>query len=187
VALDAMARTRPHDLSNAVAAAAVAASVGATPVGMAGALAGFAGLPHRVQLVANLGGVGWYDDSKATTPASVLAAVAGFDSVILIAGGRNKGLDLGALASTVPPVRAVVAIGEAGAEVEAAFAGLVPVEVSRTMAAAVSAARRLARPGDAVLLSPGCASFDWYGSYGERGDDFAALVVAQSGIGGGER
>jgi UDP-N-acetylmuramoylalanine--D-glutamate ligase len=116
----------------------------------------------------------------------VLAAVAGFPSVVLIAGGRNKGLDLTALARAVPPVRAVVAIGEAGAEVEAAFSGLVPVEAASTMAEAVAAAGRLARPGDVVLLSPGCASFDWYRSYAERGDDFAALVEAQLGGGGSE-
>ena len=97
----------------------------------------------------------WYDDSKATTPASVLAAVAGFSSVVLIAGGRNKGLDLAALRATVPPVRAVVAIGEAAGDVGAAFAGLAPVTTATSMDAAVDAAARLAIDGDAVLLSPG--------------------------------
>jgi UDP-N-acetylmuramoylalanine--D-glutamate ligase len=121
--------------------------------------------------------VRWYDDSKATTPASVLAAVAGFSSVVLIAGGRNKGLDLGALVATVPPVRAVIAIGEAAREVEAVFAGLVPVGPADSMRAAVRGAARLSRPGDAVLLSPGCASFDWYTSYAARGEDFAAIVT----------
>jgi UDP-N-acetylmuramoylalanine--D-glutamate ligase len=109
----------------------------------------------------------------------VAAAVAGFPSVVLIAGGRNKGLDLGALADTVPPVHAVVAIGEAAGEVAAAFARLgerSPVATAECMDAAVAAAAELARPGDAVVLSPGCASFDWYHSYGERGDHFAALV-----------
>jgi UDP-N-acetylmuramoylalanine--D-glutamate ligase len=133
-------------------------------------------LPHRVSLVGTARGIGWYDDSKATTPASVLAAVAGFDSVVLIAGGKNKGLDLGALASTVPPVRAVIAIGESAHEVVDAFKEVVPVTVASTMAEAVGAAASYAEHGDAVLLSPGCASFDWYGSYAERGDDFAALV-----------
>jgi UDP-N-acetylmuramoylalanine--D-glutamate ligase len=120
--------------------------------------------------------VSWYDDSKATTPASVLAAVTGFESVVLIAGGRNKGLDLGVLAATVPPVRAAVAIGESAGEVGEALAGLVPLETAATMAEAVRAAARLAEPGDAVLLSPGCASFDWYPSYAARGDDFVATV-----------
>jgi UDP-N-acetylmuramoylalanine--D-glutamate ligase len=183
--LQAMARTLPHDLANAAAAAAVAAAAGATPAGTGEALTAFEGLAHRIQLVAEGGGVQWFDDSKATTPASVLAAVAGFESVLLIAGGRNKGLDLGVLATTAPPVRAVVAIGEAGPEVEAAFAGVVPVETAGTMAEAVAAAGRLAVAGDVVLLSPGCASFDWYRSYAERGNDFAALVVAQLASGGG--
>jgi UDP-N-acetylmuramoylalanine--D-glutamate ligase len=102
--------------------------------------------------------------------------VAGFSSVVLIAGGRNKGLDLTALSASVPPVRAVVAIGEAAADVAAAFAGRTPVRRAASMSEAVAAAGALAGPGDAVVLSPGCASFDWYSSYGERGRHFAALV-----------
>jgi UDP-N-acetylmuramoylalanine--D-glutamate ligase len=129
-----------------------------------------------VSFVAQSDGVDWYDDSKATTPASVLAAVSGFASVVLIAGGRNKGLDLGVLAAAVPPVRAVVAIGEAAEEIEEAFEGKVPVMTAPSMQAAVDAAMDLARAGDAVLLSPGCASFDWYSSYAARGDDFGAIV-----------
>ena len=104
------------------------------------------------------------------------AGVRGFSSVVLIAGGRNKGLDLGALASTVPPVRAVVAVGEAAPEVAKAFAGHAVVRRAESMGAAVETASSLALPGDAVVLSPGCASFDWYASYAERGDDFSALV-----------
>jgi UDP-N-acetylmuramoylalanine--D-glutamate ligase len=169
-------RAFPHDVANALAAAAVARSAGAPARACRAALAAASLLPHRVSLIGERGGVRWYDDSKATTPASVIAAVAGFDSVVLIAGGRNKGLDLGSLAATVPPVRAAVAIGEAAREVQDALAGLVPVEVAPSMAEAVSTAGRLARPGDAVLLSPGCASFDWYPSYAARGDDFAAIV-----------
>jgi UDP-N-acetylmuramoylalanine--D-glutamate ligase len=107
----------------------------------------------------------------------VLAAVAGFASVVLIAGGRNKGLDLGALAATVPPVRAVVAIGEVAGDLQTVFTPLVPVTAASSMEAAVDAAARLARAGDAVLLSPGCASFDWYTSYAARGDHFASIVA----------
>jgi UDP-N-acetylmuramoylalanine--D-glutamate ligase len=169
-------RSLPHDVSNALAAAAVALEAGATLEGCRGALGGAPLLPHRVALVASVGGVAWYDDSKATTPASVVAAVAGFDSVVLIAGGRNKGLDLGALASTAPPVKAVVAIGDSAEEVAAAFKERVPVTVAGNMDEAVIAAAAYASPGDSVLLSPGCASFDWYGSYAERGDHFARLV-----------
>ena len=169
-------RSLPHDISNSLAAAAVAMSAGASPEACRSALARTGPLPHRVSLVAEAGGVGWYDDSKATTPASVLAAVAGFESVVLIAGGRNKGLDLGVLTGGVPPIRAVVGIGEAAGEVAAALGSLVPVTTAASMEAAVAAAAAEAGPGDAVLLSPGCASFDWYRSYAERGDHFAAAV-----------
>lgn len=179
VGVGELPRALPLDLANALAAAAVALAAGATVEGCRAALRQFLGLPHRIELVADFGDVRWYDDSKATTPASVLAALAGFGSVVLIAGGRNKGLDLGPLGRAVPPVRSVVAIGDAAKEIEAAFAGQVPVVVVDSMAAAVRAAADAAEPGDAVLLSPGCTSFDWYRSYAERGDDFAALVAAR--------
>jgi UDP-N-acetylmuramoylalanine--D-glutamate ligase len=100
-----------------------------------------------------------------------------FPSVVLIAGGRNKGLDLQALAGAADHVRAVVAIGDAADEVAAAFAGVRPTVTARSMGDAVAAASELARPGDAVLLSPACASFDWYTDYGARGDDFARIVT----------
>jgi UDP-N-acetylmuramoylalanine--D-glutamate ligase len=177
ITVDDLPRALPHDRANALAAAAVGLSAGATLEGCQNGLAGAALLPHRVSLVGESGGVRWFDDSKATTPASVLAAVAGFPSVILIAGGRNKGLDLTALAATVPPVRAVVAIGEAAADLQATFADLVPVTAADSMDAAVHAAAAVARDGDAVLLSPGCASFDWYPSYAARGDHFASIVT----------
>jgi UDP-N-acetylmuramoylalanine--D-glutamate ligase len=109
----------------------------------------------------------------------VIAAVAGFDRVVLIAGGRNKGLDLGALGGVASHVVGVVGIGEAGPEVVAAFDGVtpaVPTTLASSMAEAVAAAAAMATAGDAVLLSPGCASFDWYENYGQRGDDFAARV-----------
>jgi UDP-N-acetylmuramoylalanine--D-glutamate ligase len=120
--------------------------------------------------------VRYYDDSKATDPHATVAALRSFESAVLIAGGRNKGLDLSVLAEEVAHVRAVVAIGESAPEIEAAFTGLVPVSTATSMDAAVAAARAAARPGDAVVLSPGCASFDWYRNYGERGDDFARAV-----------
>ena len=173
-----LVRDLPHDLANALAALAVARAAGASPEGCVAALRGARPLPHRVELVAEDGGVRWYDDSKATTPASVLAAVAGFGSVVLIAGGRNKGLDLGVLIAGVPPVHHAVAIGDAADEVIAALGDLVEVARATTMAEAVAAAASVARPGDAVVLSPGCASFDWYRSYAERGDDFAHHVRA---------
>ena len=105
-------RTLPHDLTNASAAAATAFAAGATLTGIREALSAFRGLAHRVELVAEAQGVRWYDDSKATAPHATVAAVAGFESVVLIAGGRNKGLDLGAMAAVSERLRAVVAIGD---------------------------------------------------------------------------
>jgi UDP-N-acetylmuramoylalanine--D-glutamate ligase len=171
-----LSRSLPHDLSNALAAAAAALAAGASLDGVRGALTEWRGFPHRVTLVGESGGVRWYDDSKATNPHAALAALRGFDSVVLIAGGRNKGVALSSLAEGADRVRAVVAIGEAGPEVEAAFSGVRPVTVASSMSAAVRAAADAAQPGDSVLLSPGCASFDWYRSYAERGDDFRRAV-----------
>jgi UDP-N-acetylmuramoylalanine--D-glutamate ligase len=123
--------------------------------------------------------VAYYDDSKATTPHAALAAIRSFEHVVLLAGGRNKGLDLSSLATAPERIRAVVAMGDAADEVAAAFAGACPVVTATSMDDAVAAARSLARTGDTVLLSPGCASFDWYSSYAARGDDFARAVRAQ--------
>ncbi len=175
-------RGLPHDVANALAATAAAEAVGVSLDASRAALATFDGLPHRLQLVLDAGGVRYYDDSKATTPASVLAALRGFDSVVLIAGGRNKGLDLGALRQEVHRLRAVVAIGEASSAVASAFEDAVPVIRAGSMEAAVDAARAAARAGDVVVLSPGCASFDWYRSYAERGEDFVAAVRRQEAI-----
>jgi len=169
-------RSLPHDVANALAAAATSLEAGATLDGVRGVLSSFRGLPHRVAFVIEADGIRWYDDSKATAPHATAAAVAGFEHVVLIAGGRNKGLDLSALADTADHVRAVVAIGESAPDVIAAFRQRVPVTEAASMDEAVAAARRAARAGDAVLLSPGCASFDWYHSYAERGDDFVRAV-----------
>jgi UDP-N-acetylmuramoylalanine--D-glutamate ligase len=175
-AVDELPRHLPYELANALAASATAMAAGASVADCRSVLTSFTGLPHRVALIGDARGVRYYDDSKATTPASVLAALEGFESVVLIAGGRNKGLDLGVLSQAAGRVRAVVAIGDAAPEVAAAFDSACPVTVAQSMDAAVDAAASLAQPGDAVLLSPGCASFDWYRSYGERGDDFARAV-----------
>jgi UDP-N-acetylmuramoylalanine--D-glutamate ligase len=168
----------PHDIANALAAAAAALAVGADVDAVAHTLDGFTGLAHRVQLVGEHDGVRWYDDSKATNPHATASALAGFEHAVLIAGGRNKGLDLGGLRVHAAQLRAVVAIGEAADEVEAAFSGAVPVTRADSMRDAVRAAAAHARPGDAVVLSPACASFDWYESYAARGDDFAREVSA---------
>lgn len=178
VAVHELTRGLPHDQANALAAAATALAAGATVEGIRTALRSHVGLPHRVELVGEGGGVTWYDDSKATAPHATVAALSGFEGAVLIAGGRNKGLDLRELAAVAPHLRAVVAIGEATDEVVAAFRGKVPVSTARSMDDAVAAAAAVAEPGSAVLLSPGCASFDWYASYAARGDDFQRAVRA---------
>src|SRR6185436_5615457 len=164
--------------------AAAAADLGVTEDALTAVLGSFSGLPHRVTPVGQSGGVTFVDDSKATNPHAALAALAGFDSVVLLAGGRNKGLDLGVLRQEAGRIRAVVAIGEAAAEVEASFAGLRPVRRAGSMAEAVRIGAELAEPGDTVLLSPACASFDWYTGYAARGDDFAREVAALCSSGG---
>jgi len=173
-----LTRSLPHDCANALAATATALAAGASIDGVRTALRAFRSLPHRVELVGEAGGVRWYDDSKATAPHATVAALSGFSSAVLIAGGRNKGLDLRELAQLAPHLRAVVAIGEAASEIEGAFRGSVDTVVAGSMDDAVVAAAALARPGDAVVLSPACASFDWYRSYGARGDDFQRAVHA---------
>ena len=177
-AVGEMWRQLPHDQTNALAAAAAVLEIGKGNVdAVAEALKQFAGVPHRIEAIGTAGGVSWFNDSKATTPHAAAAAIAGFESVVLIAGGRNKDLDLTAMRSP-GRVRAVVAIGEAGPEIEKVFAADCPVRHANSMADAVQVAAEVARPGDVVLLSPGCASFDWYptGGYGARGDDFRDLV-----------
>ncbi|MGD9996655.1 MAG: UDP-N-acetylmuramoyl-L-alanine--D-glutamate ligase [Ilumatobacteraceae bacterium] len=178
-AASSLPRTFPHDITNALAAIAACVEPGlVAPDRVDEGLAAFRVPPHRIEPVGTVHGVEWFNDSKATSPHAALTAIRSFDSIVLIAGGRNKGLDLSSLATEAARIRAVVAIGEAADEVERAFDHVRPVERATSMADAVAAAERLARPGDVVLLSPACASFDWYpsGGYPARGDDFRALV-----------
>ncbi len=179
--IDQIARRQPHDLANAAAAAATALAAGASVDAIAETLQSFAGLEHRVEFVGEAEGVRWFNDSKATVPHATLAAVGGFDSVVLIAGGRNKGLEMSLLADAVPPVRAVVATGDAADEVAEVFSSLVEVTRADSMNEAIEHAAAAARTGDVVLLSPACTSFDWYPNYGARGDDFRALVLSRIG------
>lgn len=180
VLIDRLARRRPHDLSNAACAAATAMAAGATLEGVVTALEAFDGLPHRLAPVGVWDGVSWFNDSKATVPQATLAAVGGFESVVLIAGGRNKGLDMSELATTAPPVHTVIATGEAADEIASVFGSTEAVVVRATsMADAINLAAQASKPGDTVLLSPACTSFDWYDSYGQRGDDFVSLVTAK--------
>ncbi|MEY2581800.1 MAG: UDP-N-acetylmuramoylalanine--D-glutamate ligase [Ilumatobacteraceae bacterium] len=174
-----MTRDLPHDVTNALAAAAIAVESGlASAAAVAEALATFEHPPHRIEPLGEFGGARWYNDSKATTPHAAITAIRGFTKVVLLAGGRNKGLDLAGLADEHARVKAVVALGEAAPIIREAFAPWCEVVEVASMQAAVGAAARLAHAGDTVLLSPGCASFDWYpdGGYPARGDDFKRLV-----------
>ncbi|HAQ24204.1 MAG TPA: UDP-N-acetylmuramoyl-L-alanine--D-glutamate ligase [Acidimicrobiaceae bacterium] len=179
VAIGDLPRALPHDLANALAAIALAIRSGADPDSCRASLVQFSGLDHRITFVAEVAGVRYVDDSKATTPHATLTAMSGLPGAVLIAGGRNKGLSLMSLAAARP--RAVVAIGESADEIVAAFAGQCPVEVADSMESAVVAAGRFASGRGSVLLSPACSSFDWYDSYVERGLDFQRIVASLDG------
>ncbi len=176
VAVEELPRQFDHDITNTLVAAALALELGGSVDGVRDAARNHRVLPHRMELVAELDGVRWWNDSKATVPHAVVTAVRALDSVVLIAGGRNKDLDLGELSPVLDTTRAVVAIGEAAPELVEALGET--VVVAESMADAVDRARHLAQVGDDVLLSPGCASFDWYSTYAERGDDFRRCVHA---------
>ena len=168
-----------HNALNALAALALVSSVAKVTPGMLAALAAFRGLPHRMQRIADERGVLFVNDSKATTVAATEAALAGIGRpVILIAGGDGKGQSFAALKPAVDRAcRAVLLIGRDAALVERGLAGSkAAIEACGTLAKAVARAFEIARPGDAVLLSPACASLDQFGSFGERGACFAALV-----------
>jgi UDP-N-acetylmuramoylalanine--D-glutamate ligase len=163
-------------LEDALAASAAALEYGVAPDAVVRALRGFRPLAHRLQLVTEVGGVAYVDDSKATNPHAALSAVRGMRDVVLIAGGRSKGIDLTPLRNVVPPVIAVIAVGEARQQLAAIFEGVVPVEIATDMEDAVRRAARHSVPGGSVLLSPGCASLDMYESYAARGEHFVRAV-----------
>jgi UDP-N-acetylmuramoylalanine--D-glutamate ligase len=170
-----------HNLSNALAACALARALGVPHASLAAGLASFRGLPHRLQRVRERRGVHWYDDSKGTNVGAALAALRGLGRpVVLIAGGDGKGQDFGPLAPAVKAhARAALLIGRDAPLIERALAASgVPLEHCATLEDAVSRAERIARDGDAVLLSPACASFDMFRDYRHRGDAFAAAVRA---------
>jgi UDP-N-acetylmuramoylalanine--D-glutamate ligase len=168
-----------HNAANALAAHALACAVGASDEVLARALRSFLGLPHRMQRVAEHGGVLFLDDSKGTNVGATVAALAGMrQPVVLIAGGDGKGQDFTPLAPAVKQrARAVVLIGRDAERVARAIASSgVPIERAAGMEEAVAAAFRASRKGDAVLLSPACASFDMFRNYAHRGEVFAAAV-----------
>ncbi|HYY43904.1 MAG TPA: UDP-N-acetylmuramoyl-L-alanine--D-glutamate ligase, partial [Actinomycetota bacterium] len=168
-------------LEDVAAAAAAAIAYGVDVGEVAAAVRGFRPLAHRLELIAELSEVSFFDDSKATNPHATTAAVQGTEDVVLIAGGRSKGMDLSVLAKVVPPVRAVVAMGEAADEVVKVFDGLVDVRRASNMEEAVAHAYDMAKGRGSVLLSPGCASLDMYESYAARGEHFARCVRQLAG------
>jgi len=176
-----------HNQQNAVAAASVASACGVTPEALAAAVESFAGAPHRLEHVATLDGTDYYNDSIATTPERTLAGIRSFQQpLVLLLGGRDKHLPLEELAreSASGGCRAVILFGESAPKLEAALreeaagAGAKSTRFVRvaSLAEAVDAARRYARPGDAVLLSPACTSFDAYDNFERRGEHFRSLV-----------
>jgi UDP-N-acetylmuramoylalanine--D-glutamate ligase len=177
---DAVRLRGAHNLENAMAAAAVALARGIAAGPVRAALAGFAGVEHRLEEVARVGEVLYVDDSKATNVASAVVGIRSFPGgVHAILGGRGKGEDYGPLAVAVSErCRAAYLVGEEAARLAAALDGVpVPVRRCGDLERAVAAARAAAAPGDVVLLSPACASYDQYRSFVERGDHFKTLVA----------
>ena len=168
---------------NLLAALLAARAVGADPRRALGALAGFSPPPHRAEPVLERDQVLWIDDSKATNPGAAQATLQHLRRpVIWIAGGRDKGLSFDSLCRTaLGGTRAALLIGECAQRIAEAIAGRVPVvEQSGNLEKAVERARALAQPGDVVLLSPACASFDQFASFAERGARFRSLVEARA-------
>lgn len=177
-AVAAMRRSLPHDITNALAAAALVLETGlATPAAIESALGEFTGPPHRIEHVGTWNDVAWYNDSKATTPHAAAAAIGSFDRIVLIAGGYDKHVDLAPMAVDARRCDAVIALGATASAIVAAFDGVARREVVADLAEAVGLAQRLSTPGATVLLSPGCASFDQFSSFEDRGDRFRALVL----------
>jgi len=173
-----------HNAANALAALALCRGIGLDYAPLLQALREFRGLPHRVQWVADIDGVGYYDDSKGTNVGATCAALAGLQKrVVLIAGGDGKGQDFTPLRDPVSQhARAVVLIGRDGPKIANALAHTaVPLAEAVTLEEAVSRSRTLAEPGDAVLLSPACASFDMFRNYEHRAQVFVDAVKAMEG------
>jgi UDP-N-acetylmuramoylalanine--D-glutamate ligase len=169
-----------HNASNALASLALGEALGLPMPAMLEELATFAGLPHRSQWVADVHGVTYINDSKGTNVGATVAALDGLaQKSVLIAGGDGKGQDFSPLAAPVSRwCRAVMLIGRDAPLLREALADTnVPLHDHATLEAATHAATRLAEPGDAVLLSPACASFDMFKSYVHRADAFRLAVT----------
>src|SRR6266700_1642212 len=167
-----------HNVANALAAALAVRQAGVTPSAIGEGLRSFRALPHRLEPVREVGGVRWINDSTATNIASTVVAVEAMDRpFVLLLGGRHKGEPYTRLAPLLTVrCRRVIAYGESGVLIERDLSGHVPLERGTTFEDVVARARRAARPGDAVLLSPACSSYDMFKNYEERGAIFRKLV-----------
>ncbi|MBA2650897.1 MAG: UDP-N-acetylmuramoyl-L-alanine--D-glutamate ligase [Tatlockia sp.] len=171
-----------HNWQNALAACALAKAAGINRQAMVKVLETFSGLPHRCHWLKNLDGVDWINDSKGTNIGAAISAISGIGGsmqgkIVLIAGGIGKGADFTELRKPVAEyVRSVVLIGEDADKIEDALAEVVPVLRAASLDNAVKLAKAQAKPGDVVLLSPACASFDMFRDFNHRGDSFAHLV-----------
>jgi UDP-N-acetylmuramoylalanine--D-glutamate ligase len=167
-----------HNVANALAALLAVASVGVAPERLVSGLRSFRSIPHRVEPVRDVGGVLWINDSKSTNITSTEVAIAALDRpFVLLLGGRHKGEPYTRLAPLLRDrCRAVIAYGEAGDHVLRDLAGAVRLVPGGTFAEVLELARAEARPGDAVLLSPACSSYDMFRNYEERGEAFRAAV-----------
>jgi len=175
--VDELWRALPHDITNSLAAAALVIESGLSGVGdVATPLHKFESAQHRIELVGHFDGSAWFDDSKATSPHAALTAIRSFEHIVLIAGGRNKNLDLAQMATEPQRMVGVVAIGDDAKEIRQAFEGVCVVREAKSMDEAVVFAHGLVTNGATVLLSPGCTSYDWYSNYNDRGDDFQEKV-----------
>jgi len=173
-----------HNRQNAAAALTVAHLLGVSDEEAAATLESFAGLPHRLQRVAVRDGITYYNDSKATTPEAAVTAMNAIDAPLLvILGGYDKGSDLTAAAVTAARrARFAACIGQTGPALRAAIrAAGGSAELFATLADAFGACRARARPGDAILLAPACASWDMYVDYRQRGDEFTRLATGLAG------
>jgi len=172
-----------QNVENALAAIAVARSMGVPPAAVLAELSRFPGLPHRVEFVRSVAGVSYYNDSKGTNVGAVLAALDGFpEPVVLIAGGKDKGVDFRPLRAALGrKARAVVLLGEARDRMARELAGAAPITVAGSLPQAVRAAAEAARKGDAVVFSPACSSFDMFRNFEERGEAFRKAVEELAG------
>lgn len=168
----------PHNAQNALAAISACQALGVSEAAIDAGLESFKGLPHRMERVGTVNGVAYVNDSKATNPDSTAPALAAFDGIHWILGGQAKTRDLDACRPSFGHVRAAYTIGEAGPMFLDLLKDEIPTVYAETLAHAVALCRAAAEPGETVLLSPACASFDQFKDYEDRGDTFRGLVEA---------